>query len=614
MDNSTKDIQSPSSCIIERGEARLCHAEAKEDYLKLIGQFVHKHEKEFGKSKVLNRAIAAFNEGRIGQRGHEIRSRLRRDSVSRACYYEWLGLYEGRRRPGKRGLAALLDDFRNGGDRIDPKVKTEIESLIWENHQVRFRDIHEHLKLTYSKSIVPSYSAVRRYAKAFQKKNRAELVWKQEGQEGLRDRGLLPAIGKADTNITRPNQRWELDTTVADLMNKRESDTEIITKDGKRRKVIGVIDVYSRSCRYFFVEKEDAFAVGQVIRYMILLWGVPETIVIDNGRPFKNYRILRFLRSLEISVHICIPKNPVEKPHIERSFRGLSDVFRLLTGYTGNSVKNRPKEIHIKYTVEEAQRITDDFVDNIYAERIHGSTGQRPRERMAQPGFVPKKVDPRELDILLMEEHERKVGQGVIKFLGGKYFHASLPTNEKVKFRVNDFDAGELIVFYEGKFLCIAEDFQRRGKTPNEIREAHRAWKTELRTRVKAHDALLNRHRPKDHLIHARIENGKKNKPAELPRKAEILSFPELKNIPFSDPSSSMPEPTHESFSQAEPERTPKIFRTRQEFFLDIRRRQFTGEPLDEVERQFLAEFENSDEYQMIAQLLEDKARSGVSA
>lgn len=277
---------------------------------------------------------------------------------------------------------------------------------------------------------------------------------------------MLPAIGRADANIVRPNQRWEIDTTIADRFVKQEGG-EFVSKDGKRLKLIGVVDVYSRSARYFFVEKETALAVGLVMRQLIILWGLPEEVVIDNGKPFKNHRILRFLRALGVAVHICLPGNPTEKPHVERCFGTLSgSFFRRFCDYSGNSIKTRPSQIEIKYTAVEAQSQVDQYIDFIYSERIHSSTGQRPRERMAQPDFIPKTVDPRDLDLLLMEEHQRKVSQGHIKFRGGKYFHKKLPEGQRIKFRASDLDAGEIIVFHQGEFLCIAEDYNFKGRSP----------------------------------------------------------------------------------------------------------------------------------------------------
>ena len=603
----------PVIAYVEAKEWQRKYAESKEDFLLLAQDYIAKNEKEFGKSGALKRFLKAFNEGRIGE---QIRGRLRKKSVSKTTYYDWINAYHPERKEAERGnVSGLIEHYNNGGVRIRPETREEIERLIWEDHLCRYQDIHNDLGVKFGAKNVPSYSAVRDYAKKYRGEHWPELVLKHEGDRGLRDRNMLPAIGRKDANITRPNQLWEIDTTVGDLFTKIPGCPVVfVTKDGKRCKLVGLIDVYSRNDRYFFVEMETAFAVGQIIRYMILLWGLPEEIVIDNGKSFKNSRILRFLGALGIKAHICIPGNPPEKPFIERSFRTTSEgFFRRLCGYSGNSVQNRPGEIEIKYTRSEAQKLLNDWVENVYAETVHSSTGQRPRERMSPPDFTAKTVDPRELDILLMEEHSRVVRQGVIRYLNGKFFHKLLPEGQRVTFRASDFDAGEIIVFHNGGFLCIAEDFVLRGKKPSEILEAKKERSRELRTRVKAHEALLNKQQPKDYRLHALIEKAKRNKPAEIPRKAEIVSFPNLQDIPCST-SAANTASHNEPFEEPCVVPEKRLITTSQEMYLSIRRRQQAGEPLDEFDLNWLEDFLESTEYRMVGSRLDEKVKEGLAS
>ncbi|MFC1857396.1 hypothetical protein ACFL9U_05125 [Thermodesulfobacteriota bacterium] len=55
-------------------------------------------------------------------------------------------------------------------------------------------------------------------------------------------------------------------------------------------------------------------------------------------------------------------------------------LFRRTSGYSGNRVENKPHEIEIKYTMTEAQKLIDAWLELVYSETIHSSTGQRPRE------------------------------------------------------------------------------------------------------------------------------------------------------------------------------------------------------------------------------------------
>jgi len=587
------DQASDRSREIALGKARL---------LDLVDEFVKAHKGELKATEAVRRCLKHFNKGLIGQ---EIREKLRRESVKARTYYSW------RKARDENGLSGLTEAYNNGGLRIAPDIKKQIESLVWEDHLCRYQDIHEDIRVLFPKKDLPSYSAIRRYVKKYKDDNWPALVLKHEGQKGLRDRNMQVVTGRMDEELTEPNQKWELDTTIADLFTGRKiKGAVLITKDGKRCKIIGAEDVFSRSLKYYFVESETGFMVGQVIRDRILAWGLPEEIVIDNGKPYKNNRVLQFLRNIGVAVHICIPGNPVEKPHVERAFRTLSEkLFRRLPGYSGNSVHTRPSEIKIEYTMAEAQGFVDEYIDNVYAETVHGSTGQRPRERMSPPGFTPKTAVERDLDILLMQKYERNVCQGHITFQRSKYFHPKLPEGQTVEIRINDFDASEILVFKDRKFLCVAEDPVRKGRTPTELRELRKERNRELRTRIKAHEALLDKPKPKGQRILDQIEAAKKKKPFELPKKAEVVEFPEVKGIPFSKPGCDRDPAEPGNETSEGPQET--LIRNKQEMYLNVMRKKRKGQELEDSEQRFLDEFTGSNEYRMIGSYLDQQLKAG---
>lgn len=574
---------------------------AKADFLNLADEFIKSHQAEFGATIAIKQFLKTFNRRHIGQ---EIREKLRKETITKETFYNW------RRGFNNEGLSGLLEKYGNGGCRISPEIKEAMERNVWENHLCRYQDVFEDLQVLFSKDDLPSYSTIRRFVKEYKAKNWAALVRKHEGPKGLRDRNMEVALGRKDENLTQPNQKWEIDTTIADLFTGRKvKDVVLKTRDGRRSKIIGVEDVFPRSLKFYIVDEETGLVVGQIIRDRIMAWGVPEEIVIDNGRPYKNRRVLHFLKSTGVTCHICIPGNPVEKPYIERAFRTLSEkLFRRLIGYSGNSIQTRPSEIEIGYTVNEVQEIIDKYVVNVYAETIHRSTGQRPRERMRPPGFIPKTIDERELDILLMSEHERKVRQGHITYEGGKYFHPKLPEDQKVKIRVNDFDASELLIFVNREFLCVAEDLTRKGKTPREILDAKKERDKELRTRINAHEALINKQKSKDANILALIDHHEKIKPLELPKKAEVLKFPELKDVHYTRPETEGQD-LKKSEKDTDKKQEQRLIKNKREKYLDVRRRQRTGEILDDFDKGFLEEFLKSNEYRMAGTLLEEQLK-----
>jgi putative transposase len=458
----------------------------------------------------------------------------------------------------------------------------------------------------FGKSRIPSYSTIRRHLTLYREEHWAALVSAHEGTRGLRDRGMACVIGRADADLTEPNQRLEIDTTLADLIT-GERDAALLTRDGKRCKLVGIIDVYSRAQMLLLVESETGFAVGQCVRAWILRRGEPGEVVIDNGRPFKNRRIIEFCRELGIILRICDPASPWQKGFIERAFGTVTrQLLRRLVGYTGSSLRTRPREIEVGYTKAELQKLLDEWIENVYMEEVHSSTGQRPRERLRPEGFTPKTRDPRDLDVLLMERHDRKVRQGCVHINGGSYFHPKLPERQTVQVRVNEFDASEVLVFTGGKYFCTAEDYVAKGRTPGEIKKARNERNKELRLRVKAHEALLGKGKPKDQRMLDYIDYRKKSKPAELPQRAEVIPFPGLDGATYTGPRGEAVEqrPT----SQEMPLETGLIIND-QERYVCLMRRKMAGETLDEVDGAFLAEFQESTEFLMTRSHLEFKLR-----
>jgi len=555
-------------------------ASAKADFLELSDEFIKAHKAEFGTVKALKRCLQAVNRGLIGR---EIKEKLRGKPVSKTKYYRWVKAYK------REGLSGLLEKYGNQGPRTPSEIGEAEERLIWENHECTYQDVYNDLCVMFGKYNVPCYTTIRSHVKRYKKENWAALVLHHEGQKGLRDRGMNVAIGRMDADLTQPNQRWEIDTTLGDIFD----------RDGRRWKIVQLIDVFSRCRKYYLVEKEDALTIARIIRDRIIVWGKPKEIIFDNGGPYNNRRIRHFLDNAGIDAHYLPPASPEKKAHVERTFRDLSDFLRRLPGYTGNCVANKPSEIELKYSREEIEQLIDDWTESVIHERVHRSTEQRPRERMSPPGFVHETIAERDLDILLMEEYTRKVRQGHIAYKTGKYFHPQLPEGQDVTIRPNDFDASEILVFLGGKFLCVAEEPMRKGWTPQQIKKAKQERTQELRTRIKAHGALIDKQSPKDARVLALLDHHKKLKPAELPKKAEVIEFPALQNIPYARPET-VDTHTEELDRNTAETKDSGLIRSNQEMYLDIMKRRQSGQALDDVDRAFLEEFLISNEYRLL--------------
>jgi len=589
------DMQAQGSTWVAAKKWRRAAAEDRAAFLDAVNPIIEREAPTIGRSKAIDLVLSGWNNGDIG--GGKLRARI--GSVSRSRYYEW------DKRKNDQGLPGLLPDRRDLGTRMMPEVEEACQRLVWKKHTISYRAAHRSLMVKLGKEKTPSYATVVRYLSAYRKDNWPALVCHHEGRKGLMKRNMTPALGRADADLTEPNQRWEIDTTKADIM----------TVDGKRWKIIAVIDVFSRMVRFFFVEREDALTVGQCIRQCILTWGLPQQLVMDNGKPYISKRIAGFLEALGAARLVCLPGTPTMKGTVERVFRTLTEeAFKPLSGYVGNSVQNRPAEIVLKYSREQAQALVDGWVTNVYAERLHGTTGQRPRERMAQPGFTPKKPHVRELDLLLMEEHSRIVRRNRIEFQGGIYHAPELATYEgqRLKFRASDFDAGEIIVYREGGFLCIAEDPVSKGWTPQEIIEKKKGANRRIRDLIQASKAMHPEVKGGDSLLTELIEDGEGKKPAILPLRDKVIDIrPGLKDTPYTNPQAA-PAETEEPQACGGAEGAEPLILSRTHKYLDIRRRQMAGEPVDEADIRWFEDFMTSPEYRLAADYLERQLHLGA--
>jgi transposase InsO family protein len=349
----------------------------------------------------------------------------------------------------------------------------------------------------------PSYSGLRRWIVGW-KRDHAQVFCAVANPDAWKS-NYMAAFGSASEGVTRLNQRWEFDSTPADVM----------LADG-RHAVIGVIDVMSRRARLLVAKTSRAVAVATLTRHALLDWGVPETAKTDNGADYVSRHMTRVFMGLGIAQQLCPPFQPWEKPHIERFFRSFAhDLVELLPGFIGHNVAEREairsrssfaerlmtrgETVEITMTGAEFQHFADRWCDDIYAHRAHdGLGGRSPFEITAAWREPVRRIqDPHCLDVLLAEapggDGLRRVRKKGIA-LDQTYFIApelAIYIGQDVQVRYDPLDLGRIYVFAEsGEFLCVAEAPARTGMDRQEVaakaRELQKARVQEERRALKA--------------------------------------------------------------------------------------------------------------------------------
>jgi len=156
-----------------------------------------------------------------------------------------------------------------------------------------------------------------------------------------------------------PNDLWQ-----SDVMHGPK-----IEINGRLRKtyLIAVIDDHSRlipHAQFYLSEALTSYLAA--LEEAFLRRGLPRKLYVDNGPAFRSKHLEYITASLNIALIHARPYKPQGKGKIERWFKTIRSSF--LPGFKGNTL----------YELNEAVCL---WVDNVYHQRKHSSTGEPPFKR-----------------------------------------------------------------------------------------------------------------------------------------------------------------------------------------------------------------------------------------
>lgn len=463
----------------------------------------------------------AWNEGGVEEVTPETRKLV--PNVSPATLFRWQS------RLRAEGLAGLADNYGTrkgtGAFDADTDLRLAVLAILHERPSYSSAQVWEWLTAAHpDKAAKTSHRSVRRWVGEWKQANAAR--WMMHTNPDQYKNRYQVAHGSASADIVRLNQRWELDSTPAD----------VLLADG-RHSVVGVIDVWSRRARLLVTPTSKATAIGALLRRALLDWGVPEKARTDQGADYTSHYVTDVLRGLEVEHERCIPFKSEQKPHIERFFRTFS--HGLLTGldeYIGHNVAEAQairgrrsfaqrimgvgEVVEIRRTAAELQRFADDWVDLVYHRNPHSEIGTTPLLKAASwTGPVRQITDARALDLLLAELPTGRGGRTVLKKglrIDNAWFVAPelatvIGRRVMVRYDVAAGDLGTVWVWREeGDFLCQAICPERVGISQVEFQAAahakQREAEKELRAEIRALKKAVRRDPVETVLEHRRAE------------------------------------------------------------------------------------------------------------
>lgn len=259
-------------------------------------------------------------------------------------------------------------------------------------------------------------------------------------------------------------------------------------KENKQRKTYLFLwmDDFSRKilyAEYYWDEKlprmEDTF------KKMILRWGIPEKVYLDNGSVYIASQFAWVLKELDIKKIHHPPYQAWCKGKVEAIMKTIKNDFQTDAQLAGFK------------TLEELNTALWAWIYVEYNRRIHSSTGQAPEERFA------KNIDSdhrriRDLEwfenLFMLVETRTVSKYGNVKLCGNKYHCATAVHGTVVEVRYDPFDLNKVYRFENGKSVetlgirtlvnerapKLAEEVQQK---PQKVSEEASRYFTNLRAR-----------------------------------------------------------------------------------------------------------------------------------
>jgi transposase InsO family protein len=218
-------------------------------------------------------------------------------------------------------------------------------------------------------------------------------------------------------------------------------------RPGKYRlaKLCAILDDFSRYIvhgQYYWDERLPCFE--DTLKKAIEKHGIPEQCYTDNGSAFSAGHTAQICARLGIRLSHNLPYKPQGRGKSERFFQFVDSSFKPAA----------MKEIQTGglKTLEDLNTAFVAWLDGYYHVRVHGTTKETPRARMARFPVRPLPYGKSELRRLFFVEETRKADKsGCVSLDGAKYEVDAALGKLSVQIRYDPFDPTDAEVFVSGQ-------------------------------------------------------------------------------------------------------------------------------------------------------------------
>ena len=294
----------------------------------------------------------------------------------------------------------------------------------------------------------PSYSAVRSYLRQLPK---PLLILSREGKRQFQERCEPYLLTDFDSLV--PNQIWVSDHGQHDVWVRNDLFSGVSANAAVRPWLTAVIDMRSRKIvGTAWSANPSSHTISSALRVAIENFGIPQTLVIDNGKDYEKIGRIDFspecsgvLVRLGIQPHYCLPRHPQSKL-IESWFGTVRKRFDCLwPSWCGSGPKDRPEPCtdalkeHQAFLkgkrkssplplASEFIATARQWIEEYNSQHAHGGRGMSGRtpdevfDELLPPGQRRLIESPEVLYALFWDRQRRKVSEGgCVQLYGERY-------------------------------------------------------------------------------------------------------------------------------------------------------------------------------------------------
>jgi transposase InsO family protein len=312
---------------------------------------------------------------------------------------------------------------------LDPKTAAWILDQVTQNSKTHLTVLYSHWKSQDPTLALPSLSTV------------YDLLH----QHGL-DRKSLRA-GRLETG---PTKAFEA-PFVNDLWMVDFSPGPVLVHQGKPlgTHLCVLIDDCSRLLPFAaYYGAADTEAFHHALKEAVLRRGLPRKLYTDQGKPFVNHHTALVCAQLGVRLLHCKPYHSWSKGKVERVIQTIQQGFESTLRLEGQAAS----------TLEEINRKFSAWVQIVYHQRPHSSTGASPEARYQLAAKNLRRLEPGlDIDPLFYVHLERTVRKDGTVRLDGALYEVPLSLRAlKIQLRLDPWKRARIEVWHQGKFIGLA--------------------------------------------------------------------------------------------------------------------------------------------------------------